>query len=52
MDAGIEAGQRTFAGKMQFEIKDHSMILYGRCKRVNCPVALRKNKSRSRGSGS
>ena len=37
MDAGIEERQRTVAGKMQFEIKDHSMILYGRCKRVNCP---------------
>jgi hypothetical protein len=22
---------------LQFEIKDHAMILYGRCKRVNCP---------------
>ena len=37
MDAGIEERQRTVAAKMQFEIKDHSMILYGRCKRVNCP---------------
>ena len=37
MDAGIEERQRTIAAKMQFEIKDHSMILYGRCKRVNCP---------------
>ena len=37
MDAGIEDRQRTIAAKMQFEIKDHSMILYGRCKRVNCP---------------
>jgi Fur family ferric uptake transcriptional regulator len=37
MDAGIEERQRTIAAKLQFEIKDHSMILYGRCKRVNCP---------------
>ena len=37
MDAGIEDRQRTVAAKLQFEIKDHSMILYGRCKRVNCP---------------
>ena len=37
VDAGIEERQRTIAAKMQFEIKDHSMILYGRCKRVNCP---------------
>jgi Fur family ferric uptake transcriptional regulator len=37
MDAGIEDRQRTIAARHQFEIKDHSMILYGRCKRVNCP---------------
>jgi Fur family transcriptional regulator, ferric uptake regulator len=37
MDAGIEDRQRTVAAKLQFEIKDHAMILYGRCKRVNCP---------------
>jgi Fur family transcriptional regulator, ferric uptake regulator len=37
MDAGIEDRQRTIAAKLQFEIKDHAMILYGRCKRVNCP---------------
>jgi Fur family ferric uptake transcriptional regulator len=37
MDAGIEERQRSIAAKLQFEIKDHSMILYGRCKRVNCP---------------
>jgi Fur family transcriptional regulator, ferric uptake regulator len=37
MDAGIEDRQRTIAAKHQFEIKDHSMILYGRCKRANCP---------------
>jgi Fur family transcriptional regulator, ferric uptake regulator len=37
MDAGIEERQRTVAAKLQFEIKDHAMILYGRCKRVNCP---------------
>jgi Fur family ferric uptake transcriptional regulator len=37
MDAGIEERQRLVAGKMQFELKDHAMILYGRCKRPNCP---------------
>src|ERR687891_1259206 len=28
MDAGIEERQRSVAARMQFEIKDHSMILY------------------------
>jgi Fur family ferric uptake transcriptional regulator len=37
MDAGIEERQRLVAGKMQYELKDHAMILYGRCKRPNCP---------------
>ncbi|HKQ81079.1 MAG TPA: ferric iron uptake transcriptional regulator [Steroidobacteraceae bacterium] len=37
MDAGIEERQRVVANNMQFEIKDHAMILYGHCKRVNCP---------------
>jgi Fur family ferric uptake transcriptional regulator len=36
MDIGIEERQRSVASKMQFEIKDHAMILYGHCKRVNC----------------
>ncbi len=37
MDAGIEERQRSVASKLQFEIQDHAMILYGRCKVVNCP---------------
>jgi Fur family transcriptional regulator, ferric uptake regulator len=37
MDAGIEERQRTVANKLQFELQDHAMILYGRCKRVSCP---------------
>ena len=49
MDAGIEERQRTVANKLQFEIKDHSMILYGRCKRLNCPS---RDDERDRGSGS
>ena len=46
MDAGIEERQRAVAAKMQYEIKDHSMILYGRCKRANCPS--REQQSRRR----
>jgi Fur family ferric uptake transcriptional regulator len=37
MDAGIEERQRLVANKMQYELKDHAMILYGRCRRPNCP---------------
>jgi Fur family ferric uptake transcriptional regulator len=37
MDSGIEERQKTVANKLQFEIKDHAMILYGRCKRTACP---------------
>lgn len=36
MDTGIEERQHTIAAKLQFELKDHAMILYGRCKRVAC----------------
>ena len=46
MDAGIEERQRAVASKLQFEIKDHSMILYGRCKRANCPSRDRSARSR------
>jgi Fur family ferric uptake transcriptional regulator len=37
VDADIEAKQRSIAAKHQFEIRDHSMILYGNCKRKGCP---------------
>ncbi|AMN46807.1 Fur family transcriptional regulator [Steroidobacter denitrificans] len=37
MDAGIEDRQQAIAERLQFEIKDHSLILYGHCKRENCP---------------
>ena len=37
MDAGIEERQKVVANKLQFDIKDHAMILYGRCKRTACP---------------
>ena len=36
MDAAIEERQRTVAAKMQFELKDHAMILYGRCINPTC----------------
>ena len=37
MDSGIEDRQRSVANKLQYELQDHAMILYGRCKRVDCP---------------
>lgn len=37
VDTGIEERQRAIAERLQFEIRDHSMILYGRCRRPNCP---------------
>lgn len=37
MDAGIEARQKEIASKFGYQLVDHSMILYGRCKRPGCP---------------
>jgi Fur family transcriptional regulator, ferric uptake regulator len=37
MDAGIEERQQTIAAERQFEIHDHALIIYGHCRRVNCP---------------
>ncbi len=37
MDGGIEERQKAIADQHGFEIQDHSMILYGRCRRPNCP---------------
>jgi Fur family ferric uptake transcriptional regulator len=37
MDSGIEERQKIIAGQAGFEIQDHSLILYGRCRKPNCP---------------
>ena len=37
MDSGIEERQTAVASKLGFEIRDHSMILYGKCQRIKCP---------------
>jgi Fur family transcriptional regulator, ferric uptake regulator len=37
VDSGIEERQKTVASELGYEIQDHSMILYGRCRRTNCP---------------
>ncbi len=37
VDAGIEERQKAIATQRGFEIHDHSMILYGHCRREDCP---------------
>ena len=37
MDELIEERQEAIAKANQFELQEHSMILYGRCMRENCP---------------
>jgi Fur family transcriptional regulator, ferric uptake regulator len=37
MDAGIEERQDSVAQRLGYEIRDHSLILYGTCKRNPCP---------------
>ena len=44
VDSGIEEKQRAIAAKHQFEIRDHSMILYGNCRRENCPSRVEGRK--------
>ncbi len=36
-DEAIEARQKSIAKKAGFEIHDHSLIIYGRCLREDCP---------------
>ncbi|MEO6081029.1 MAG: ferric iron uptake transcriptional regulator [Steroidobacteraceae bacterium] len=38
VDAGIEDRQKAIATQRGFDIHDHSMILYGHCRRANCPT--------------
>lgn len=37
VDSGIEERQHAIAAQRNFDIHDHSMILYGRCKKQDCP---------------
>jgi Fur family transcriptional regulator, ferric uptake regulator len=37
VDAGIEDRQTAVAERLGYAIQDHSLILYGRCQRPNCP---------------
>ena len=36
-DAGIEELQSAAARRLGFELADHALILYGHCRRVDCP---------------
>ncbi|MBV8342790.1 MAG: ferric iron uptake transcriptional regulator [Gammaproteobacteria bacterium] len=42
MDSGIEQRQTAVATKLGFTLRDHSLILYGHCRRPNCPYRKRK----------
>jgi len=37
MDGGIEERQQAVAVRLGFEISDHALILYGHCRKVECP---------------
>ncbi len=37
IDTSIEERQQAVAAEHGFEIQDHSLILYGRCRRADCP---------------
>ncbi len=36
-DAGIEARQTDAARRLGFDLADHALILYGHCRRPDCP---------------
>ena len=42
VDSEIEARQDSIAQRLGFTIQEHSLVLYGRCQRPNCPA--RKSK--------
>ena len=37
LDETIETRQESVADKLGFEIADHSLTLYGNCRKTNCP---------------
>lgn len=38
VDAAIEERQDAIASRLQFSIQEHSLVLYGRCLRADCPA--------------
>ncbi len=49
VDGGIEERQQAVAKRLGFEINDHSLILYGHCRKPGCPH--RKNPGPGPGAG-
>ena len=45
MDGGIEERQHAVAKRLGFEISDHALILYGHCRKPNCPNQKRASSS-------
>jgi Fur family ferric uptake transcriptional regulator len=43
MDSGIEERQTQVASKLGFAIRDHSLILYGNCRRSDCAHRPKKS---------
>ena len=37
VDQTIEDRQKLVVGKMGYEIQDHSLVIYGNCRKPNCP---------------
>lgn len=37
VDAGIEERQEAIAARLGFTIGEHSLVIYGRCQRPDCP---------------
>jgi Fur family ferric uptake transcriptional regulator len=37
VDCGIERKQLEIANRLGFSIEEHNLILYGRCRKENCP---------------
>ncbi len=44
VDAEIESRQNAIAQRLGFRIEEHSMVLYGRCQRPNCPARAQARK--------
>lgn len=42
MDASIEERQRAVAERLGFELADHSLTMYGKCLRKDCPRRPRR----------
>jgi Fur family transcriptional regulator, ferric uptake regulator len=42
MDSSIEERQNAVAQRLGFAIRDHSLILYGHCRRTNCAYKSKK----------